>query len=118
MLGYMLSGQEKRVATIERALEMTPDEHELSHYYLKKEALLGSHATRVTREFKLRTLPKQGGKPMAQIARNHNTTRTKGASNFVSTTDTAFAGHGNAYTEEARIAELNACWSLTWSVTS
>ena len=63
-----------------------------------------------TREFKLRVVTEaESGKPMAQIAREHQVnanTLAKWRKQLRKYSDTAFAGNGNAYTEEARVAEL------------
>ena len=63
-----------------------------------------------TREFKLEVVAEvEAGKPMAQVAREHQlnpNTVAKWRKQLRKYPDTAFAGRGNAYTEEARVAEL------------
>ena len=62
-----------------------------------------------TREFKLQVVREvDAGKPMAQVARQHqlNPTVAKWRKQLRQYPQTAFAGHGHAYTDEARVAEL------------
>ena len=63
-----------------------------------------------TRQFKLQVIAEvDAGKTMAQVAREHQVnanTIAKWRKQLRQYPDTAFAGHGNAYTDEARVAEL------------
>jgi len=63
-----------------------------------------------TREFKLQVVREvDAGKPMAQIARQHQinpNTIAKWRKQLRQYPQTAFAGSGRAYTDEARVAEL------------
>ena len=63
-----------------------------------------------TREFKLQVVREvDAGKPMAQVAREHQinpTTVAKWRKQLRQYPQIAFAGHGRAYTDEARVAEL------------
>ena len=63
-----------------------------------------------TREFKLQVVREvDAGKPMAQVARQHQlnpNTVAKWRKQLRKYPDTAFARRGHAYTEEARVAEL------------
>ena len=64
----------------------------------------------LTREFKLKVVAEvEAGKPMAQAAREHQlnpNTVAKWRKQLRKYPDTAFAGRGTAYTDEARVAEL------------
>lgn len=63
-----------------------------------------------TREFKLKVVAEvEAGKLMAQVAREHQlnpNTVAKWRKQLRKYPDTAFPGRGNAYTDEARVAEL------------
>jgi transposase len=63
-----------------------------------------------TRDFKLQVVREvDAGKPMAQVARQHQinpNTVAKWRKQLRQYPQTAFAGHGRAYTDEARVAEL------------
>lgn len=62
------------------------------------------------RDFKLRIIREiEAGKSQAQVAREHEVTAntiSKWCRQHSKYKDRAFAGNGNAYTEEARISEL------------
>ena len=63
-----------------------------------------------TREFKLQVIAEvESGKPMAQVARTHQlnpNTIAKWRKQFRQYPQTAFAGNGHAYSDEARVADL------------
>jgi len=63
-----------------------------------------------TKEFKLKVVHEvDAGKPAAQVAREHQlnpNTLAKWRKQYRQSQDRAFAGKGRAYTEEARVAEL------------
>lgn len=63
-----------------------------------------------TREFKLKVVAEvEAGKPMARVAREHQlnpNTVAKWRKQLRKYPDTAFAGRGQAYTDEARVSEL------------
>jgi transposase len=63
-----------------------------------------------TRDFKLQVVREvDAGKPMAQVARQHQlnpNTVAKWRKQLRQYPQTAFAGQGRAYTDEARVAEL------------
>ncbi len=63
-----------------------------------------------TKEFKLQVVHEvDAGKPQAQVAREHQlnpNTIAKWRKQYRQSKDHAFAGKGKAYTEEARVAEL------------
>ena len=63
-----------------------------------------------TKEFKLQVVHEvDAGKPQAQVARQHQVnpnTIAKWRKLYKKHKDKAFAGHGKAYTDEARVAEL------------
>jgi transposase len=63
-----------------------------------------------TREFKLQVVREvDAGKPMSQVAREHQinpNTVAKWRKQLRQYPQTAFAGQGRAYTDEARVAEL------------
>ena len=63
-----------------------------------------------TREYKLQVIAEvDAGKPMAQVAREHQVnanTIAKWRKQLRQYPDTAFAGRGNTYTDEVRVAEL------------
>jgi transposase len=63
-----------------------------------------------TREFKLKVVAEvEAGKPMAQVAREHQlnpNTVAKWRKQLRKYPETACVGRGNAYTDEARVAEL------------
>lgn len=63
-----------------------------------------------TREFKLRVIREiEAGKSQAAAAREHRVTAntiSKWLGQHKKYKDRAFAGNGNAYTDEARVAEL------------
>lgn len=63
-----------------------------------------------TRDFKLRVIREiEAGKSQSQAAREHQVaanTISKWQQQYKKYSERAFAGNGNAYTDEARIAEL------------
>ena len=73
------------------------------------ETLPGKRRT-YTREFKLKVLREiEAGKSQAQAAREYQLSETaiyKWRQQFNKYNDQAFAGRGNAYTDEARVHEL------------
>ena len=68
------------------------------------------HRRKFTREFKLQVLAEiTAGKPLAQAAREHQLSPTlinRWQKQYRQYPKQAFAGNGRAYTDEARLAEL------------
>jgi transposase len=72
--------------------------------------MIFKHRRKFTREFKLQVLAEiAAGKSIAQVAREHQLHPTligRWQKHHRQYSDRAFAGNGHAYTDEARLAEL------------